>query len=353
MSSRTTLPSSPSIARNTVSRLGYAYARFSIDASGAIWLRNAPGIASDSIAPERSCAIMAGSLPSWLVGNDLRFTRPLVAFLMRANASTERTLMGCSAGRSCPYFSSNSAARAGGMMPMVANVAAVPRTKPCRVTGIGVTPSVACATRSMSAPLRPRTAGVPVARADDAACFQMPQVGGRQTELASEHFLRVGAHLGRPGPQFRCARALEARKGVVDHHLAELGIAQRRQRAARRDLRVFKDGRDRFQRPHGAAGGGQHRDDVVARARRAERVDQRVERRAVRDAVSVGAKARVADERVAADRAQHALCHFLRAARQRNVGAVAAAVRAARRRVFEPVAEPPVLGPVRRILGEL
>ncbi|MCY1543671.1 hypothetical protein D9M68_794980 [compost metagenome] len=62
--------------------------------------------------PERTCASMSVSPPSWLFGKILISTRPLVSLAMRSAASCARMFSGWLSGRLLPYLYENSAARA-------------------------------------------------------------------------------------------------------------------------------------------------------------------------------------------------------------------------------------------------
>src|ERR1035437_11033102 len=90
--------------------------------------------------------------------------------------------------------------------------------------------------------LRLRTTALPVARLGDRSYrVKPPELGLVESEVASQHLGGVGTDLGPPGFERRRAGAGEARKRIVDHDLAEIGVPQRHQRAARRDLRVVED----------------------------------------------------------------------------------------------------------------
>src|ERR1700686_697759 len=141
---------------------------------------------------------------------------------MRPNASMERTLIGCSGGRSCPYLRSKSAARAGVMMPTDANVAATPTTKPWRVTDIGPSSQSWDCGQFRMGPLRPQRPAVPVVQRNDAARCQVVQFLFPQSEVAGQDFGGVGPDRRRPRTQRRSARAREVRKRVVDDDFAEV-----------------------------------------------------------------------------------------------------------------------------------
>ena len=77
----------------------------------SVAMTSAEGV-KNSMPPERTCASMSVSPPSWLLGKILISTRPLVSLAMRSAASCARMFSGCVSGRLLPYLYENSAARA-------------------------------------------------------------------------------------------------------------------------------------------------------------------------------------------------------------------------------------------------
>jgi hypothetical protein len=77
----------------------------------SVAITSAEGV-KNSMPPERTCASMSVSPPSWLFGKILISTRPLLSFAMRSAASCARMFSGCVTGRLLPYLYENSAARA-------------------------------------------------------------------------------------------------------------------------------------------------------------------------------------------------------------------------------------------------
>src|SRR6202049_5395709 len=199
------------------------------------------------------------------------------------------------------------------MTPMVANVAALPMTKPCRETDIERDPLLFYAELRFGRWAFAWSGRKP----DNAVLREASHVLRVDSEFPVQDLGGVGADRRRAGRQARHPRVGEARKRVISGPRPEVGIGKSHQRAARDDLRILEDRIDRFERSDGAARAIEDRDDFVARALRTESVDQRVERFAVANAVGIRAKARIGEQLVAADRLQHSLRDRLRTSRER------------------------------------
>ena len=100
---RRRVPSSPSRARCTVSTFGQAKPTPQSDETGTSCDSTlTPDTGKNSRPPARSCDSMSQSLPSWLFGNTLIRTCPIVSFRIRSQASIARMFSGCDAGTLVP-----------------------------------------------------------------------------------------------------------------------------------------------------------------------------------------------------------------------------------------------------------
>src|ERR1700680_4365713 len=123
------------------------------------------------------------------------------------------------------------------MTPMVANVAALPMTKPCRETDIERDPLLFYAELRFGRWAFAWSGRKP----DDALLREASHVLSVDSEFPVQDLGGVAADRRRSGHQARHPREDEARKRVIDGYRPEVGIGESRQRAARDDLRIFED----------------------------------------------------------------------------------------------------------------